>query len=97
MTNGITTVPRHWIVGAYTLNADGTTSQLDPDGIGTTGFATGAGGRLYAVLADAQTAAKQLAAANPGAIYVVYEAEWWAQVNLTPVALWPVSLTSVTG
>lgn len=89
----MTSVPRHWIVGAYTGSTDGSFTTLDPNGIGTAAV----GGRLYAVLVDAQNAAKALAAANPGAIYVVYEAEWWAQVNLTPVALYPVTLTSVTG
>jgi hypothetical protein len=88
----MTTVPRHWIVGGYTASIDGVPTTLDPYGIGTSAVS----GQIYAVLLDAQTAAKALAAANPGNIYVVYEAEWWAQVNLTPVALYPVGLQAVT-
>ncbi len=89
----MTSVPRHWVVGSYSASADGSLTTVDPNGIGTAAVT----GQLYAVLLDAQNAAKALAAANPGGIYVVYEAEWWAQVNLTPVALYPVTLTSVTG
>jgi hypothetical protein len=88
----MTTVPRHWIVGGYTPSLDGSSTTLDPDGIGGSVVS----GRIYAVLLDAQNAAKAAAAAAPGNIYVVYEAEWWAQVNLTPVALYPVGLQSVT-
>jgi hypothetical protein len=92
----MTSVPRHWIVGAYTPSVDGEpVAGTDPDGIGTVAVGSGLEGRLYATLVDAQTAAKLLAAANPGGIYVVYEAEWWAQVNLTPVALYPVGLQAV--
>lgn len=93
MSNG-TVVPRHWIVALYSPNLTGTTSTADPYGIGTMSIANN--GQLYGVLLDAQNAAKQFAAASPGAIYVVYEAEWWAQVNITPVNLYPVMAQVMT-
>lgn len=93
----MTSVPRHWIVAQYTANTTGATSTADPYGIGTmAAVSSGTGAGLFAVLVDAQNAAKELAAASPGAIFVVYEAEWWAQVNITPVALYPVAISAVT-
>ena len=100
----MTSVSRHWIVAGYAPPLDptdptdhGVLSAPTNIGYGSDAAPTHGGGTVFFTLLDAQNAARSLAAANPGGVYVVYEAEWWAQVNLTPVALWPVGLTSVTG
>lgn len=99
----MTSVPRHWIVAGYAPPEDptdptdhGVLSAPTSIGYGSDAASTHGGGTVFFTLVDAQNAARTLAAASPGFVFVVYEAEWWAQVNLTPVALYPVGLTAVS-
>jgi hypothetical protein len=50
---------------------------------------------VYFTLVDAQNAARAYAAASPGAIFVVYEAQWWAESDITPVTLRQVVFSSI--
>ncbi len=98
----MTSVPRHWIVAGYAPPLDptdphdhGVLSAPTTIGYGDSDAPTHGGGTVFFTLADAQNAARTLAAASPGAIFVVYEAEWWAQTDITPVHLLPVTFSSV--
>ena len=42
---------------------------------------------LHATVEDAKTRARELAAASPGTYWVVYEAQWYAWTDLTPVSI----------
>jgi len=42
---------------------------------------------LHATLEAAKTRARELAAGAPGSYFVVYEAEWYAFTDITPVTL----------
>ncbi len=81
-------VPRHWMVASYSPPSDPT----DADDHGTLGQADGV---VYTDVEAAKQACRTLAANHPTAIYVVYEAEWWARVDMTPVNLWRVGLTTI--
>lgn len=66
-------VTKHWVVAAFTIGP--------PEAIGTVEST------LHATLPEANERAKELAALTPGQHYVVYEAQWYAHVDSTPVAL----------
>ena len=71
-------IKRHWIVAAFTPPED-TETELGAIG-GVETF-------LHPTLEEAKNKARELAAGAPGAYYVVYEAEWYAYTDITPVNL----------
>lgn len=73
-------IRRHWIVAAF--------SPPD-DSVATVEFGTlgGVQTELHATLDAAKQRARELAAGAPGTFYVVYEAEWYAFTDITPVTL----------
>jgi hypothetical protein len=76
-------VPQHWFVAPW---------RPDPAPLGQPGAPVGT---AYNNLADAKTAARNLAALSPGLVYVVYMAQWYAYTDTTPVKLLPVVVTQV--
>ena len=79
-TVGPAKIKRHWIVAAFTPPDD----EDDESDFGAIG---GVETFLHATVEEAKTKARELAASAPGAYYVVYEAEWYAYTDITPVNL----------
>jgi hypothetical protein len=75
---GPAVIKRHWIVSSFSPAED------EDGGLGALG---GVEHTLYATLEDAKNRARYLAAQAPGAYFVVYEAEWYAYTDITPVTL----------
>jgi hypothetical protein len=76
-------VPRHWIICQWIGPIDPVNF---PYGVSdSTPYAV-----LYGNLADAQAQAKAQAALNPGSVWVVFVATWYAYTAATPVNLLPV-------
>jgi hypothetical protein len=73
-------IKRHWIVAAFSPAEDG----ASPSELGTLG---GVQTFLHATLEAAKTRCRELAAGAPGTYFVVYEAEWYAFTDITPVTL----------
>jgi hypothetical protein len=75
----------HWIVAAFTPTED---PDDEENPIGVVGATQDS---VYATLALAQAAARTAAAATPGTYYVVYEAQWYATTDITPVKMFRVN------
>jgi hypothetical protein len=68
-------IKKHWIVCGFTPNAE------------SLGAVAGVQGAPLATELEAKTRARELAAASPFHYYVVYEANWYAFTDITPVSL----------
>jgi len=79
-TTNTAAIKRHWIVAGFTPPDAG----ASPSEYGTLG---GVQTLLHATLEAAKTRARELAAGAPGSYFVVYEAEWYAFTDITPVTL----------
>ena len=74
-------IDKHWVCAAFTPPA---ADAEYPDDLGAIG---GVQTTLHHTVEEAKAHAKELAAMLPGAYYVVYEAEWYAWTDKTPVNL----------
>ncbi len=75
---GPAAIKRHWIVSGFSA------PMIEEDGYGALGSVEHT---LWSTLEAAKTRARVLAAGAPGAYFVVYEAEWYAYTDITPVTL----------
>ena len=74
-------IDKHWVCAAFTPPTDDAEA---PDDLGAIG---GVQTTLHHTVDEAKLHAKELAAMAPGAYYVVYEAQWYAWTDETPVNL----------
>ena len=79
-TTNTAVIKRHWIVAGFTPPEDGAAAS-------EYGALGGVQTFLHATLEAARTRARELAAGAPGSYFVVYEAEWYAYTDITPVTL----------
>lgn len=79
-TTNTAKIKRHWIVAAFAPPDDG----ASPSDYGVLG---GVQTFLHTTLEAAKQRARELAAGAPGSYFVVYEAEWYAFTDITPVTL----------
>lgn len=89
---GPAAIKRHWIVSAFTP------AEAGEDGLGTlAAFGSNVSWEVdvFATLEEAKTKARELASVNPGQYYVVYEAEWYAWTDITPVNIRRVGEASI--
>jgi hypothetical protein len=73
-------IKRHWIVAEFSPPEEG----ASPSEFGLLGSVSTF---LHPTLEGAKTRARELAAEAPGSYFVVYEAEWYAFTDITPVTL----------
>jgi hypothetical protein len=73
-------INRHWIVAGFSPPEE----DADEDDFGALG---GVQTELHHTLEAAKQRCRELAAGAPGAYFVVYEAEWYAYTDITPVTL----------
>jgi hypothetical protein len=72
-------IHKHWLVCGFILPEEG---AVPPDDLGHLGQIDNT---LYRTVEEAKVRAKQLAVQAPGSYYVVYEAQWYAYTDATPV------------
>lgn len=87
------TVFKHWVVAPY--NPGASLDQATVGGLAGSAIAGGVTNNLFGDSASAMDAARTMASNNPGSVFVVYEAQWYAYTDLTPVNLLPVMLAAV--
>jgi hypothetical protein len=73
-------IKQHWIVAAFAPPEEGVESSE----LGALG---GVQTFLHSTLEAAKTRCRELAAGAPGTYFTVYEAEWYAYTDITPVTL----------
>lgn len=73
-------IHKHWVCAAFTPPGE----SSEPGDLGAIG---GVESTLHKTVEEAKAHAKHLASLAPGAHYVVYEAQWYAYTEETPVNL----------
>lgn len=74
-------IKKHWIVSAFTLPVEG---AVGSEFWGVRGVVQD---YIHGTVEEAKTRARELAAETPGTYWVVYEAQWYAFTDITPVTL----------
>ena len=79
-TTNAAKIRRHWIVAAF---------QPPEEGVADSEYGALGGVQtvLHPTLESAKQRCRELAAEAPGAYFCVYEAEWYAFTDITPVTL----------